>query len=373
MTAVARLAIRNHPTLIGDLLISGDEVPGFSPALPTRKDVSSHFPQGADIVPVATGQKIVLVTDQLVVGWAGDCDITRDVICELQRKSAITPFTMASLDQHLDTLSPSVWDEISLVGFIREPKGIAQFQRDAKEVDTKLFGTVALIGSGRTDMESFLTSFQQLPDGMDRKLNELEQSLGFALHLTGTFLNLEQLTAESIVKYYGAGYEIASLMGENFEKMGNVTYIFWTALAHDGKPRLNKHPTRLFRYAYIADLLVVRAFTFEPSVTTRDELHFVTPVYRDGTAEEQSWVDHPETAPAPSLDAPWLCNYIVTTLPNGKSGILTLACLKAPGEDKWVKITETPVAGGAYVEVQVSQEFIDIVGREVGKQLKTLS
>jgi hypothetical protein len=222
-------------------------------------------------------------------------------------------------------------------------------------------------------MEKFLTECHQLPDGMERPINALDQSLGFALHLTGTFLSLEQLKVDSIVKYYGAGYEIASLIGENFEKMGNVTYIFWTAPAHDGKPRLSKRPIRLFRYAYIADLLVVRAFTFEPSVTTRDKLHFVTPVYRDETAEEQSWVDHPETAPTPSLNAPWLCNYIVTTLPNRKSGILTLVRLKTSGEDKWVKITETPVAGDAYVKVQVSQEFIDIVEREVGKQLKTLS
>lgn len=39
-----------------------------------------------------------------------------------------------------------------------------------------------------------------------------------------------------------------------------------------------------------------------------------------------------------------------------------------PGEDKWAKITETPAAAGADVEVQVSQEFFDIVGREISKQ-----
>lgn len=118
-------------------------------------------------------------------------------------------------------------------------------------------------------------------------------------------------------------------MGEKFEKMGNVPYIFWIALAHGGNPGLIKQPTRVFRYAYIGDLLVVRAFTFEPSVTVRDELHFVTPVYRDATAEEQSWGDHPEIAPVPSLDARWLCNSIVTTLPNGEVTTLTLVCLKA--------------------------------------------
>ncbi len=38
-------------------------------------------------------------------------------------------------------------------------------------------------------------------------------------------------------------------MGDRFEKMGDVTYIFWKAIAHDGQPRLDKQPMRIFRYA----------------------------------------------------------------------------------------------------------------------------
>ncbi len=374
---VARLAIRDYPTLIGDLLLSGLDRPGFAPALPTVKDVAARFPPGSNPVPRATGQKIAMVTDQLVVGWSGRLGTARDVICELRRKSAITPFTMASLDQHFDSLSQAIWkDGFGLLGFIRDTNGIAQFQRNAKEVKTTLFGNVGLLGSGRADVERFLTGLKQLPDAMVREMNELEQSLGFALHLTGTFLSLEKLTAESISKCYGAGYEIASLMGDRFEKMGDVTYIFWKAMAHDGQPRLDKQPMRIFRYAYIGDMLVIRAFSFEnsgQSLRARDELHYVTPVYRDATPTEQSWVDTPAIAPAPALNAPWLCNYISTTFPNDKVDILTLVCLKAQGEDKWVKITEMPMGTDVRTEIEVSQEFLDLVSRQIGEQLKTTS
>jgi hypothetical protein len=336
------------------------------------KDVSAHFPQGSDPVPRAMCQKIALVTDQLVVGWSGRLGTARDLISELKHKSASAPFTMASLDQHFDAVSPAVWKDIGLLGFIRDSNGVAQFQRNAKEVKTMLFGTVGLLGSGRPDIERFLTGVHQLPDAMERRMNELEQALGFALHLTGTFLDLEQVTAESISKYYGAGYEIASLMGDKFEKMGDVTYIFWTALAHDGQPRLNKQPMRLFRYAYIGDMLVIRAFSFEgsgASLRARDDLHYVTPVYRDATPMEKAWVDAPATAPAPPLNVSWLCSYVLTTFPNGKVGILTLACLKAEGEDKWVKITETPER----TDIYYSSEFADLIGGQIGEQLKTMS
>ena len=327
-------------------------------------------------MPRATGQKIAMITDQLVVGWSGSLDTARDVICELRRKSESDTFTMASLNQHFDSLSPAVWKDIGLLGFIRDPNGYAQFTRHAEEMKTTLFGNVGLLGSGSDDVEQFLTGLKQLPNAMEREMNELEQSLGFALHLTGTFLSLEQMTAESISKYYGAGYEIASLMGDRFEKMGDVTYIFWKAIAHDGQLRLDKQPMRIFRYAYIGDMLVIRAFSFEnsgQSLRARDELHYITPVYRDATPTEQSWVDTPATAPAPALDARWLCNYILTTLPNDKVGILTLVCLKAQGEDKWVKITETPMGTDVRTEIEVSQEFLDLVGRQIGEQLKTTS
>ncbi len=372
MTIVVRLAIRDYPTLIGDLLLSGPELPGFSPVLPTVKDVASHFPQGSNLVPRATGQKIAMITDQLVVGWSGKLGTARDVICELRRLSASDTFTMASLNKHFDSLSPAVWKDIGLLGFIREPNGFAQFLRRAEEMKTTLFGNVGLLGSGSGDVEQFLTGLKQLPNAMEREMNEMEQSLGFALHLTGSFLSLEQMTAESISKYYGAGYEIASLVGDKFAKMGDVTYIFWKAMAHDGQPRLDKQPFQLFRYAYIGDMLVIRAFSFEnskQSLSARDDLHYISPVYRDATPTEQSWVDNPATAPAPALDAHWLCNYILTTFPNDSVAILTLVCLKAQGDDKWVRITETPVGTDVRIEIEVSQEFLDLVGRQISEQL----
>jgi len=80
-------------------------------------------------------------------------------------------------------------------------------------------------------------------------------------------------------------------------------------------------------------------------------------------------VDDPYSGPAPSLDASWLCNYILTAFPNGKVGVLTLVCLKAPGQDRWVSIKET----AAGTEIMVSDEFINLVSRQIGEELKTMT
>ncbi|HUV88104.1 MAG TPA: hypothetical protein VMY80_00495 [Anaerolineae bacterium] len=290
---------------------------------------------------------------------------------ELRRLSAGTSFTKDSLDHFFDSLSGAVWNDIGLLGFLREGDRVAEFRRNGREVPTQLYGNVGLIGSGRVDIERFIGT-GQMPGGLERPMNGLEQSLGYGLYLTGTFLNLEQVTGESLTRYYGGGYEIASLMGDKFGKRGDVTYIFWRARADDGNPRLYKQPSRLFRYAYEGDLLVIRAFAFEgspPAPTARDDLHYVTPVYRDPTPKERGWVDDPYSGPAPSLDASWLCNYILTAFPNGKVGVLTLVCLKAPGQDRWVSIKET----AAGTEIMVSDEFINLVSRQIGEELKTMT
>lgn len=363
MTAVLRFTVRDHPTLVGDLLVSGPAGTTRAPVLPTVKDAHAHITPASKYAPASVRQKIALLGDNLVIGWSGGLSNARTVIDEIRQKHFKTPFTMDALDIHLNGVSPAVWSNLGLLGFLRDSNGIAQFQRNAKEAYTPHFGTVGLLGSGRADLERYVTGEMQIPRSLDREMNELDESLGFALELTGVSIGLEQLTGEQLTKHYGAGYEIASLMGGKFEKMGDVTYIYWQCLAHDGNPRVNKQPLRVYRYAYIDDMLVIRAFSFNPSEPNRDQLHFVCPVYRDPTPEEKSWVANPATAPAPPLNATWLCNYILTAFPDGKMGVLTLVCMKAPDEDKWVKITETPVGGDDfYVEVQVHGDFLDLSG-----------
>ena len=68
---------------------------------------------------------------------------------ELRRLSAGTSFTKDSLDHFFDSLSGAVWNDIGLLGFLREGDRVAEFRRNGREVPTQLYGNVGLIGSGR--------------------------------------------------------------------------------------------------------------------------------------------------------------------------------------------------------------------------------
>lgn len=356
MTAVARLAIQDCPMLVADLLLSGPEFPGFTASIPTIEDMAAAFPPGSPRVPLGLSQKLAVVADNLVVGWAGRYTTAREVVAELVRLSKDKAFTNDSLQQHFDNLGPSVWSEIGLVGFVRDPKGVAQFGRSYHNLSTQLFGNVGLLGSGLRDLQTFLQRTPMLPGADGSSMNPLQESISFGLSLTGVFLHVELATLESLSSFYGGGYEIAVSEKGKFRKLDDVTYLFWNASVNGNEVRIGRIPRRAFRYGYRDDLLVIRSAAFrddQPRVAIRNDLFTVPPVYRDLQTAELGGV------PPPSLNAKWLCNYFLVDFAGVKPAILVKVRYQ-PQEQKWVKFVDFP--GG--VGVSVEHAFIEEVAKE---------
>ncbi len=87
------------------------------------------------------------------------------------------------------------------------------------QVNTKLFRKVGLLGTGLDDVEKMLLSVPKLPEGLEHPLNGPEQALGFALHLTGSLLQLEIATGKSLSEFYGGGYEVAIYIKEDTKRL----------------------------------------------------------------------------------------------------------------------------------------------------------
>jgi hypothetical protein len=164
-----------------------------------------------------------------------------------------------------------------------------------------------LCGSGIEALERFLTDFPPLPEPT-RAINLNEHCTSIGLMLTGTFLQVEWATHETLKHLYGGGYEIATLYGDGFRKVDDITYLFWTAELTENPTGVKVVPRRAFRYAYCGDLLRIRSVTLIPTrqgFSGSDTLFAVPPIYRDLTADE----DRDVTRPA--FDTTWLCNYFL--------------------------------------------------------------
>ena len=53
-------------------------------------------------------QKLAVVSKDLIVGWAGEYKVAREVISDLIQLNTAQRFTNASLQQHFDSLGASV-------------------------------------------------------------------------------------------------------------------------------------------------------------------------------------------------------------------------------------------------------------------------
>jgi hypothetical protein len=69
MSLVARLAIKDYPLLLGDLLLSGPEDPSATFLVPSVGDIREVFPPRSGFVPCGLCQKVAVIGDNLVIGW----------------------------------------------------------------------------------------------------------------------------------------------------------------------------------------------------------------------------------------------------------------------------------------------------------------
>lgn len=97
MTLVIALMISNLPVILGDVLLSGHEL-DKSISIPTIDDIYEIFPEGSGWSITNLKQKVNIINDNLIIGWAGSCVAARVIISELKTRSTIQPFTKNSLE-----------------------------------------------------------------------------------------------------------------------------------------------------------------------------------------------------------------------------------------------------------------------------------
>jgi hypothetical protein len=360
MTLVARFAIQGCPMLMGDLLLSIDDVSATPAPIPTIDDLSKIFPVGSPTVPAGLAQKLAVISDTFVLGWAGTQPTARDVIAELKERNGRDPFTRDSLMEFLDAYNDSVWNEIGLVGFIEDSAGMTQFACDRTVVfQSPAFGTVALLGSGTTAVRDMLENdIQSLPTVLDGAANVTAMSVGAGLFLSGALLNFEMATIDNLNDMYGAGYEIATVLNQRFAKVDDITYLFWRADVHGQRILVSRLPLSVCRYSYHDDILVIRSAKFDDRGDARafDQRVFaVSPVYRHIAQSELTAIT------LPNLNARYLCNYFFVPL-GGQMAVLAFVTYRERADDeRWIKFEEHD----GEVNVGVERQFIMNVIKEL--------
>src|ERR1051326_903280 len=285
MTLIAGFSINKQPFLIGDLLISGPEQPGLRPSLPTVGDSQMVFPEGAGFTITGLSQKVNVLNDHLMIAWAGRSYIAKSILRDLKTRIAAEPFTIETIKDYFESFRTSEnKNEVQFAGTFMENTKAFSFAVGCEVVANATFGDVCIGGSGTDDAKSFLRNFEppQLLDGANP--SPLLEGISRSLMMTAHLLQLELMSYSSLLQFYGAGYEIASLIDGRLAKIGDVTYLFWHADVSGNSIQLS-YPYHVCRYAYRNGVLAIRSarlrFDNSDGILASDQgVYLVEPAFR---------------------------------------------------------------------------------------------
>lgn len=371
MTAVMRLTVNNWPIILGDLLLSGPERPGRRTMIPSTEYVDQEelikiLPRGTGDIPVGLSQKITIISDNLVIGWAGSHIAAKHVIRDLYAKSEIEPFTRESLSNYFRSIGREIrGQEVRFVGFLTDPSDshvFTSFGYGCELVQTTDFGEVGYLGTGSEDLRSLLDQFPGPPGAIEGNPRPAASAIAFALLLSGSLLNTELATLKSLLSFYGGGYEIASFIDGRFQKVGHITYVFWKARLVERGVNISQVPLHVFSYAYSDDILIIRSVSFDESsdrISLKQSGYAVTPMTRVVPKEESA------TLRVPELNNRWLCNYFLV---NSESEGMQIYAQVDSGSiaEKHVRFQEEDDK----VIVAVAEEFIQSVAEKIFRRFQ---
>lgn len=294
MTAIVRLAFDNKvPLILGDLMLSGPKKGGSTTLImPTVEKAQDIFSTGFDKIPYELHQKIAVLGDNLVIGWSGDHLNATEVIRDLYAENKTTPVTKSVLEDFFQSVPEHVWYErggVGFLGFVKDTNGIVEFGYRYTGLKTKHLGNIGFLGTGTDDLENLVRKFPNLLSPKMGNPNPLQLAVTFAFGLTGNLLALELATRKSLQNFYGGGYEIASLVSGKFEKVSNVTYLFWAAEVSDTGARISQLPMHVMSFCYQGDILTIRSIYFSDparNVSTYQANFAIRPMHRMVSGEE---------------------------------------------------------------------------------------
>jgi hypothetical protein len=333
MTLAAALTVNSYPVLIGDLLLSGPELSDGTIHIPTIGNINAVFPEGSGYSITGLSQKVCVVNDNLVVGWSGALVAAKLVIAQLIKEGAKRIFAFNDLKSFFERdLDPWCKNNLSMVGFSHDGKGIFSFGFSSPVIPTTNFGEVRPIGSG-TDrfipmLESFQTPFE-CPD-----VNPLEKAVGTVL-AASTYMIGEEISMHSgLLHFYGGGFEMASWVGKRFQKIDDITYMFWHVIDEKNSALRLSMPKILLKFSYHKDMLLIRRVEHKGSRGNPLAGHYdgsvylVGPICRSVSPDE---IDQIMSAGPPTFNSRFICHFVIIERTDGTVEVLNRVTYSGSG------------------------------------------
>lgn len=325
MTLLALLHIDGVPTLIGDILISGNVPENQKFSLPTIDDINRIPPSDYGLGILDTKQKINVLGDNLIVGWAGSEIAARTIIRELKQKNDSSPLDRKDLDQLFDEIdrNPNDWIgslNVAFITLLSDSEGVYScsnaFNCHIIKFETEKYGDVFLGGTGSAHMQDLLLNLERYTSSKTSSYSSFDNAIIEALSITSWLFLQEYGTAENLRQLYGGSYEIGTYIGGKPQKLGSVTYLYWSLQTSNGSSSISLVQNG-FQVAYVDNNLLVHRFEVQCIASNLilsdpswiefqiidEKGYYAPPVFKEPSPDEPILI--------PGLNSQFMCNQVL--------------------------------------------------------------
>ena len=354
MTVISAFAIGPCPVVIGDLLLSGLEQPQ-QVEIPVIGNVTRVFPRGSGWSIVGLEQKVNLISDNCSAAWAGSRIGALTVMNDLRDFASQAPLTHAKITQFFLDQEPNLAESVKIVGWVKDEESFQIFSFGVEMTEAGLLGEIWAAGSGA---EAFIKG---IPPGRfpaaDRELVPLEKAVAFFLSTIGPMLQAEFHSTETLLNFFGGGYEIATFVEDRFSKIGDITFVFWESEFRNEVVRIGL-PVLALKQDYAGDTLRIRSLRFlnGHSEPYEESHHVILPLggsAPDGFAE----------SPPPDMNSSFTCHCVLVQS-NDPMQVLVRVEYRTGGS---TSIVFNDRADG--VTLSVNEQFISNIAQSITKRL----
>ncbi|TWB28671.1 hypothetical protein [Nitrospirillum viridazoti] len=272
MTLILGYTFHDSPILIGDVLLSND---GSSDELfntPTYNNVNIYMnKRKAHAHVTGMKQKVNILSDKLIIAWAGSYVQARAVMRELKEFHKKGEITQLNIMGYMEKIPPEDSWNLSLIGFIRGETHTSYFYRDAIRLEHKYLSNVLIAGSGFHHMAQILSECEMPTTAEELQIfdnNYMAMATMNGLWLAAQATGIEVMTGENFLDRWGGAIKIAMFNAGKAAKIGNILYTFWDSIDNGQKIKHLKIRNHFIKTEYQDDMLVTRTLREYESTPT---------------------------------------------------------------------------------------------------------
>ena len=362
MTLIAAVNMNRNPAVFGDLIISGPEQPGRTAHIPAVGDATNVLPAGSEYAILGLKQKVILLADNCAVGWSGTEIVARMIVRELRAIASQAPLTSATIGHYLSKLDPIDQRQVTFVGWVHEGDHFEQFWFDASIGESALFGRIAAGGSGADAFIGLASQISaSMPTDQAPTMTGLDRIVVPLVSAMGLLLRAELASQSTLLHLFGGGYEIATFVGNKFEKIGDILFFFWSAVVSDTQAVELHAPALIIKQDYVGETLLLHTLrlipgnvAIGPPAAMIEDKHVIGPFGVKLTDAEA------RTVPWPGMEAKYICHVVFVRSPDNL-GVLTRINYSPSRKSKDIRFS---VADGN-MSFEASGEFFDSLTQSV--------